>query len=159
MAKAKINLKPLQDKIKDLNKSVALKANQTIKEEFKKKFLNLISKGISPIEGNGRFPAYKDKKKYPGKKKQPRPVNLKLSGRFLREFNVYIKSLNILQYGFFSQDGSQYGKDLESGHREGQNNQEKRPIIPQGSEKLAKSLELLILKIYRQYVNEYLRKK
>lgn len=155
MAKAKINLKPLQDKIKDLNKSVTLKANQAIKEEFKKKFLNLISKGISPIEGNGRFPAYKDKKKYPGKKKPPRPVNLKLSGKFLRGFKVVLKSINIIEYGFFSK----YGDDLESGHREGQNKQAKRPTIPKSNEKLAKSLELLILKIYRQYVNEYLRKK
>ena len=145
--KTKLNLKPLLEKIKSAEKKLTSSANREIQREFKSKFLDLISKGISTIEGTGRFPAHKNTVKYPGKKKRPRPVNLKLSGKFLREFSVSLKRFNVIEYGFFSQ----YGKDLEEGHREGQNSQLKRPIIPQGNESLAKSMELLILKILKKY--------
>lgn len=145
--KSKINLKPLLEKINSAEKKTSLAANREIQREFKNKFLNLISKGISPINGEARFTGYKNPKKYPASKKRPRPVNLKLSGKFLREFSVTLKRFNVLEYGFFSQ----YGKNLEEGHRIGQNSQLKRPIIPQGNEKLVYSLEALILKIFKKY--------
>lgn len=161
MARAKVDLKKLQQKIKDLEAKTALQANRTIRQEFKNKFLDLISKGISPIEGNGRFPAYKNTKKYPKSvrnkfpAKRNRPINLKLSGKFLNSFQVIVKKINVLEYGFFSK----YGKDLESGHREGVHGQPPRPVIPDNSESLVKSLETLILKTYKDAVDAYLRKR
>ena len=146
--KAKVNMKNLENLIKELPRKSALKANREIQKEFKSKFLNMISKGISTIEGNGRFPAYKDKNKYPGGKKKPRPVNLYLSGKFLRSFNVVLKKTNLIEYRFLST----YGSNLEQGHRNGQKKQPKSQIIPIGQEKLAKTLELLILKIYKNAV-------
>jgi hypothetical protein len=46
----------------------------------------LINGGVSPVrsvEGGRRFKKYKNEKKYPGKKKAKRPVNLFLSGDML----------------------------------------------------------------------------
>lgn len=87
-----------------------------------------IAKGISPIRGQRRFPAYKNPKKYPGKKKPRRPVNLMLTGKFLKQLTYRTKtgSKPFVRIGFFKS----YGKTLEKGHREGANTQPKRPIIP-----------------------------
>ena len=42
-----------------------------------------LAKGISPVRGERRFPAYKDPKRYPRDLKPRRPVNLYLSGDML----------------------------------------------------------------------------
>jgi len=156
----------------------------------------MISKGLSPIEGAGRFPEYKSKARakslrktakaiskeadqyqgdsrysrrarrqvsnkasairktakqtenrgYPNsvKKKFPnkraRPVNLFLSGKFLsdlKEFVVGASDNAKLFVGF--QDFQSELK--EQGHREGQNTQAKRPIIPSGSERFAQRIQ------------------
>lgn len=95
-----------------------------------------IKRGLSPIQSAGRFPAYKNPSKYPGKfhrkrfGKRPRPVNLHLSGDFLKDLQV-IKVIPktkepIIRIGF----KTRLSKKKEQGHREGAKGQRKRPIIP-----------------------------
>lgn len=98
-----------------------------------------IAKGISPIQGRGRFPGYKNPENYPDQvrnryaNKRRRPVNLKLSGDFLKSLKSIVKSIgarNALFIGF----NDRKSKLKEEGHRDGANGQLKRPIIPEGSE-------------------------
>lgn len=166
MARTKVDFRKLYSVINEMPKKAALQNNRIIANLIREKILSLVAKGISPIEGNGRFPAYKgqsEKKrsKYPYSvkdkfpNKRARPVNLFLSGKFLKALKAFPKSINIISIGFFSS----YGKKLERGHREGANGQAKRPIIPQEGERFAKSINLLILKSFREGLEEYLRKK
>lgn len=68
---------------------------------FEKKIPELISKGISPVKGEGRFKKYSDvyrdaikKGRYPGKRQ--RPVNLKLTGELLNSLKVETKQNKII---------------------------------------------------------------
>lgn len=105
----------------------------------------LISGGVSPIKGRGRFPgykkSYKDRIRRGGgdfSSKSIRPVNLRLSGKFLKSLN-FKELRNGISIGFYGQEASRSAKK-ESGHRFGTNRQRKRPIIPRGSENLAASV-------------------
>ena len=136
---------------KELNLRKIKRADlRDLAEDFIAEKKNLIAKGISPIrEKKKRFPAYKDPKKYPGPKrgsirrrypgKKPRPVNLKLSGKFLNDltYRVSTGKRPVLRIGFWKK------KSIlkEKGHREGSNKQPKRPIIPTARERYAVLLE------------------
>lgn len=164
MARVKINLKDIQKLLSEVPAKAALTSNRKIAELARKKILDLVSKGISPIEGNGRFEAYKPKEKnkrypetvkrdYPAKRR--RPVNLTLSGKFLRALKAFPKTVNIISIGFFST----YGETLEQGHREGANGQGVRPIIPSESgESFTKAIRAAILKEYREAIQRYLKR-
>lgn len=103
---------------------------------------DLISKGISPIRGKGKFPRYKNPDKYPGDRKNHSPVNLKLSGDFLNNLLSKVVTLGpnkfAVEIGY--RDDDQAIK--ERGHREGANGQPKRPTIPnpKGREQFAESI-------------------
>lgn len=64
-------------KSKLIDKETVDKLNEEAVEEVKR----FMAAGTSPVKNKRRFPAYKDKNKYPGKLKASRPVNLFLSGR------------------------------------------------------------------------------
>lgn len=125
-----------------------------------------IAKGISPIQGYARFPKYKNPKKYPGgrksaiKKRYPgkraRPVNLFLSGKFLRELDFRVQRRGAeLKIGFFKK----YGKTLERGHRLGVNGQPKRPIIPNRNEDFTKRIKKVCTELYAKLLIKRLAKK
>jgi hypothetical protein len=167
--------------------------------------LQFIEKGISPIEGKGRFPAYKwaafsrdvkksqtftkrqvreiqakakklakggNKKKaqrlredaatlsslskqagatagakypfstdeYRRGAKRLRPVNLFLSGKFLRALEFRLNGVAgryNLEIGFFDSNEA----EKEEGHRDGANGQPKRPIIPIDREDFAQVIQ------------------
>lgn len=150
--------------IKKINNRDLLQVGENLIDEMK----IAIEKGISPIKEAGRFPAYKwagkkqlarksgSKKKkvdrefsnkypysamkdYPQKKE--RPVNLKLSGEFLK--NLKAKVVNkILRIGFFEGPWDKY----ESGHREGVHGQPSRPIIPIDGENFSNSVYRRLVK-------------
>ncbi len=118
--------------LKTLNKKERLSVGKAIIKSMKQ----LIAKGISPIKGKKRFKGYKNpdsgypstvKRKHPSKKK--RPVNLKLSGAFLKSLLVKNKAKGLL-IGFFSS----LSKKKEKGHRQRAGGQPSRPIIPSSSE-------------------------
>ena len=154
--KVKIDLREIEQTIKLIPSSIK---TRSVADFVKEKMLDLISKGISPIEGQGRFPGYKNPKEgYPATvktsfgSKRPRPVNLTLSGKFLRRLIARPKGKFTVEIGFFDK----YGKDLEQGHREGTNGQLKRPIIPQTGERFVNSIRLGMIKMIREAVQEFI---
>jgi hypothetical protein len=162
MAKVRVELKEIKKLLNDSNLKVNTKVAAATGDLIVKLMLEKIAKGLSPIEGKPRFPGYKDPKKYPGSKqvkedfpdKRNRPVNLTLSGKFLSGLKSKVSPVRgQITIGFFDA----YGKTLEQGHREGANGQRERPIIPEPSEDLAKSIRLAILRLYEAAIRNYLR--
>lgn len=155
-------LNQLSGQITDAIKDVSRREVESLGKEIVTEMKDMISKGVSPIQGDGRFPGYKKgypnsaRSRYPGKRS--RPVNLKLSGEFLDAltFKVLGSSPNYrVQVGFFDSENAL----KEKGHREGANGQEKRPVIPQGSETFAKSIQTLIIDQFRAALERSLKKK
>lgn len=161
MAKVKIDLKGVNKILREADIKIRPPASKEIAETVIEIMKERISKGNSPIEGKGRFPAYKDISKYPKSvlkdypAKRNRPVNLYLSGKFLSmlKFRLTPARKEII-IGFFDS----YGKKLEQGHREGANGQRERPIIPSNGERFARAIQLSILKIYEKAVKNYLKR-
>jgi len=124
---------------------------------------NLISKGISTVRGAGlasRMPRYKNPDKYPGKRKNKRPVNLYLTGHMLSNLQSWFeKSKN----GFNSWIGykNKFAGDKERGHAEGVNSQPKRPTIPdtQSKETFAAKIDLIVTRNYGKKIKELTKKK
>lgn len=146
--------------LQQLSRADMLEIGDAVVEEMK----NLISKGISPIAGNGRFPEYKGAKakkeankgrrkksklsfstsypfsvqrKFPGKKE--RPVNLFLTGKQMK--GLLAKALKgRFEVGYFDT----LSIDKESGHRDGVNGQPRRPTIPSDREDFSPSIYRII---------------
>lgn len=118
----------------------------------------LISKGISPIQGDGKFPKYKNPKRYPGQRKPKSPVNLKLTQDFLNGL-----SYRIVPSSFGSATELFFGNNQEvkeKGHREGANGQPKRPILPSvKGETFTKLIRDLYTELYRERILEVLKGK
>jgi hypothetical protein len=141
---------------KGMTQSESSKVGSYIVEEMK----NMVEVGLSPILGNGRFPAYKNPNKYPGNRKPQRPVNLFLTGDFLND----LKSRNTktttgyVPVILFETKESQ---DKELGHRTGWNGQPKRPIIPdqRRNEQFAKVIEVGIIDRLKQILSNRLSRK
>ena len=120
--------KRLENYQRGLDAEEARQVGRGIVENMKR----IIAAGSSPIRGSGiaaRFAAYKDPAKYPGKRKPSSPVNLKLSGDFLKDLGYIVKSG---RKGYVAEVGYSTDKSIakESGHREGVNGQPSRPTIP-----------------------------
>lgn len=125
----------------------------------------MIAKGITPIRGEPRFPAYKNPDKYPGKRlrklfrKRNRPVNLFLSGDFIRSL-IHLKN-KVTRQGVYPVIG--YSDDLskrkESGHREGVHGQPKRPTIPdlKNGEEFAQRIQRIISLVFRERIRELIK--
>lgn len=157
-----------------IDRATAMQLGKALVDEM----LDLISKGISTVEGTGRMPAYKAqaksnalrkagnkagakaaktgypysvKYKYPDKR--DRPVNLKLSGDFLKDLRFLMDSD---RFGFFPKIGYGSSKswDKELGHAEGYNGQPKRPTIPDNQQKFAQRIQRLISSIYKKRIRE-----
>lgn len=144
---------------KDLKRKVDLKnLKKSHLEEIGKDYIAeikaRIARGISPLYGN-RFPAYKNPKRYPGKRKPKRPVNLKLTGDFLKSLIVKVTtgSRPILTITF----NKPKSFDKERGHREGANTQPKRPIIPNNRETFSRGLLIEFDKILNKVLNKVLK--
>ena len=143
--------KTLKKKLKDLKQPIKKKEAVKLGEIILKLMRSLISKGLYPIKGKGRFKAYKDLKKYPKKvrykypDKGDRPVNLWLSGDFIKSLDVDTFKFTKGGWGTKIRITGDKNKKKESGHRDGVNGQPKRPIIPSGNEKFAKKIQVKIL--------------
>ena len=145
-----------------VTKAAAVKAGDAGVQEMKK----LISKGTSPIEG-GSFPAYRGKyrediKKGRYKGKSLSPVNLKLSGKFLKS----LKSLapDVVKGGSYQprigldKRVDRKAGDKETGHREGANKQAIRPNIPQDGEDLKQGVLRKIADYLTDVVDKYVKR-
>jgi hypothetical protein len=160
------DLSALVTRLEKLKSPMDGKTAVMIGEEVTQEMQNLISKGISPIEGSGRFPGYKrqdDPKGYPLSvtnqfpDKKQRPVNLRLSGDFLNALDHKVKrdgSNYKTEIGYF--DSEQAVK--ERGHREGANSQPKRPTLIKGDEKPAQRIQRIISRIFGNRIRQLLKK-
>jgi hypothetical protein len=152
-------LEKLKTKLQGLKKPVDQATANQVGKEVVAEMKSMISKGISPIFGNGRFPTYKNPKRYPGDIKSRTPVNLKLTGDFqdsLR-FTTFVNPS-----GFGTRVGYDGDKEQlkEQGHREGVNGQPKRPTIPNqdSGERFASRIELIYTRIYKRRIADLLKK-
>lgn len=133
---------------KPINRDTAIAVNKAVIAEMK----DMITKGISPIEGTGRFPGYKNPKKYPGKKKPKTPVNLTLTGKMLKALKGFVEPTKSGYASVIQYTGGEEVK--EEGHREGANKQPKRPTIPliNKGENFAQRILRVISRIYRDRI-------
>ena len=140
LKKALGNVKPIDD---TTAKQVGLDVTQAIKD--------FVAKGVSPIDGDGKFPKYKKPDRYPGKRKPHSPVNLELSGKFLNALShkvvpdVFGKGTEI----FFTNN-----QDVkERGHRNGANGQPERPMLPtERGEDFIRQIRKIYQDYYRQRI-------
>lgn len=133
---------------KQFDKPTAEKVGQTIVDNM----LSLIASGSSPIKGKGKFPAYKNPDKYPGKLKPKSPVNLRLSGDFLDSLDYKVRERSGSNEIIISYSAKESVK--ERGHREGANRQPSRPTLPERREKFAELIEAAYIKIIEDRINK-----
>lgn len=150
----KVDAKDLERLAKEMadvsiTKSQAQRIGQGMVSDMKK----AIATGLSPIKGNGRFPAYKDPARYPAGKKPQRPVNLFLTGDMLEDLQERSDAKTI-EIGYFKSSEA----DKERGHREGANGQPKRPTIPEGTEEFNETIQLNAEEAFRDALDEQLDK-
>lgn len=110
-----------------------------------------ILKKIAQAKQNQGYPY--NTKEYRQGKKRPRPVNLWLTGDFLRALTFELKKLAGkagIEIGWW--EPKQAIK--EKGHREGANGQPKRPTLPRGSERWNQTIQLDIMKLLRDAVSK-----
>jgi hypothetical protein len=153
--------KSLQKKLEQLNDGVITQDDaEQIGRDMVTEMKDMISKGISPIKSVGRFAAYKDpnygypstvRDEYPDKAKTP--VNLKLSGNFMRALTSGVKKLG---NGFGIEIGynNPIEQDKEKSHREGNRGQAKRPTIPIEGEQFAQRIQNVLLKAVREKIKK-----
>lgn len=139
-----------------LDRKTAQKLARRIIKEMKAD----IAKGINPITfGDRRFPAYKNPRKYPGRRKGARPVNLKLTGAFLKSLQFQLERVARDNYdvvlGFFDS----LSRKKEEGHRDGANRQPKRPIIPEGNERFNARIQDIIVQIIDERYSDIARRR
>ena len=96
---------------------------------------DMISKGISPVRGHGRFERYKNKDNYPGDLKPARPVNLKLTGDMLSGYSYKRKNKTTMETGMVN--GSQKSKEIAGYHQSGTKNMAQRRMTPGLGEEFA----------------------
>ena len=147
-ARVKIDTKTLQafsEKVGKLRNPFSKEEAKAMGEAVVGEMKDMISKGISPIAGNGRFPGYlhaNTKGKYPEKarkdypSKRSRPVNLHLSGDQLHSL---VSKPYQARKGWGVEVGywDSLSKKKEEGHRVGVHGQPSRPTIPQDGERFA----------------------
>lgn len=113
--------------------------------------LDDVEGGRSPLTGRSYAP-YKKPKSYPGKRKPARPVNLRLTGAFLRALRFdYLDRKGFVGIKIGFRDRLSALKEL--GHRNGQNRQPKRPLIPRGKQNLREGIRKQIRALIRQIVD------
>jgi len=96
--------KYLKNRVNDANKKTFKKWQTRAKKEIKVEMLEYISKGKSPVEGEGNYEKYSDSYKKQIRKslskkygKKIRPVNLKLTGAMLKSLKsrATIKGISV----------------------------------------------------------------
>lgn len=163
----KLDKKKVTEMIEELIKAQKLaistqKDADRLGKDVIKSMKELIGSGVSPIAGK-KFPGYKDSYKaaikgnrYDGLGKYVTPVNLKLTGEFLKNltFRVLDSGPNkVPEVGFFDNESQL----KEKGHREGANSQKKRPIIPQGDERVAQTIKKTLVDHYKKLMVEAIK--
>lgn len=151
---AKYDLKKLKDiaeKAASLKTPIDKPTAKAVGEAVVSEIKSQISKGNSPIEGNGKFPAYKNPKRYPGDRKPKTPVNLELEGDFLDslDYSIFPNST-----GYGTEIGYSSSQEIkEEGHRKGARGQPKRPSLPsRRGEDFSAKIRKIFASFYRERI-------
>lgn len=148
----------VKKKLKDLGEGLSRSKAKELGEIVVSEMLTFIGAGRSPIAGKGKFPKYKNPKRYPGKRKPHSPVNLELTGQFLKSLDSrVIKSGK--GYGVEVGYTNDLAADKERGHREGAKGQPKRPTIPKGKQKFARPIQSIISEIMLEHIEEIKKRR
>ena len=147
----------LKEKIEDLKRPIRKVDAEEVGRMTILEMKKMITVGLSPIRGNKRFPRYKNPAKYPKNKKPRTPVNLTLTGDFLRALTYDTRPSTS---GYATEIYYAGREDVkEQGHREGANGQPERPTVPMGKEEFAVRIERVYARIYRDRIREILKRK
>jgi hypothetical protein len=164
MAETKISInqaqfRKIKEKLKDLRTPVDKATASAIGKKTVALMKSDIARGQSPILGKGRFKPYKNPKKYPGKRKPARPVNLFLSGKFIKSLKFRVEKFRLGWRTFVGYLDNQLSEDKEKGHRIGKFGQEKRPTIPIKKERFNTKIATAIRKIFNERVRQITKKR
>jgi hypothetical protein len=144
----------LKEAGKPIDDATAKKVGIEVTKEMK----TLIAKGISPIEGSGKFPRYKNPQKYPGDRKAKSPVNLKLLGDFLNALTYRVKAGPFGKITEIFYGNNQSIK--EEGHRKGTGGQPERPTLPsEKGEDFTRTIKEIYTEAYKARILEVLKNK
>lgn len=112
-----------------------------------------IAKGISPVFGFRRFPAYKNPDKYPADKKPKRPVNLKLSGDMLQALTFRDRAKFGIEIGWFG--GKQAKK--AGNHNDGDTVPQRKILPTKKGERFNVSITRKLKGFYSQVISDILK--
>lgn len=129
--------------------------NQRVVEEKIKQF---IAGGNSPVSGERRFRAYKDKDKYPAGRKSSRPVNLKLSGEMLDNYKAEKVSGSSVSIGISSKAPSDV-KEYAEANNIGTEHIVARRFVPVSGEQFNVTVIRMIKTIFTKRIIELFNKR
>lgn len=112
----------------------------------------MISEGQSPVRGYGRFAEYKDRTKYPGARKDARPVNLKLTGEMLDAYD-FKPTREGIEVGVLNGDRKEVAQYIN----EGTEHMAQRRFIPGSGEEWAVSIMRKIADVYEKRLSQIIR--
>jgi hypothetical protein len=138
-----------------IDNATASALGKTVVKEAKEN----ISEGLSPVRGYGRFERYKDRKKYPGNRKAPRPVNLygaDGSPHMLDGYDFKIgQKKDTIEIGMVK--GSADKKEIAQYHQDGTPNMAQRKLVPGDGEEWSVSIMRKISDLYSQRLAKIIR--
>ncbi len=132
--------------------SFAEKVGKAVVEGVKQ----MIASGQSPVEGEGRFAAYKNPLSYPGDLKPARPVNLSLTGTMLSHLG-YRRNGDKIEVGILT-SAPRKVKTIARVHNTGERSDiAKRQFIPEKGQDFVVSIRLKVKELFRKRVLEIIK--
>lgn len=149
-SKTKVDFSDAEKIARDLvSPEMKKKVGDSIVEEMK----TMIGAGTSPVRGQRRFPAYKNRKNYPGDLKPARPVNLNLTGKMLSYLGwKHGEKKSAIAIGMIRPPAKE--ADKAKAHNEGTENMAQRQFIPNQGEEFAVSIMRKIKRMYDDRIKE-----
>lgn len=148
------NVKMRLDIREDLTELFDNRFKREVASELIEMIKDFLSKGISPVRGNRKFPSYKNPEKYPAGQKPKTPVNLELSSDMLNAMTYWFIRDSI-RIGFKDEDQHDKAKT----HQYGLNGVPQRPILPvEEGDELAISIMQELRRIYSEKLIDIIKK-
>jgi hypothetical protein len=130
-----------------------------IEYEVNQKILPTIDKGVSPVKGKRSFAKYKDKDKYPARKKQSNKPNLTLTGEMLSWYETKIDNKDFAVTVGIHSDAPQDVKDKANANQFGTTNSKgevaiaARPFVPRQGEVYNAQIMVAIRKAFATVIS------
>lgn len=153
---AKVNVTTKFDIAELIAKFTDTKTGNEIGETVVGEAKRMISEGQSPVRGYGRFERYKDPAKYPGNRKNQRPVNLEDTGDMLAGYDYQVlASDDTVKVGMVN--GSADEKKIAGYHNEGTAPMAQRRIVPGAGEEWAVSIMRKVRDVYEKRLSQLIK--